>query len=55
MPFVGQELIGTAICTEMVCPGDNRPLNGLMLIPFIPLLLADQVTLRFVEVFVNET
>ena len=55
IPFVGQSLIGTVICTEIVCPGDKVPLDGLKLTPFIPLLVADQPKLRFVEEFVNET
>jgi len=42
------------ILTEIVCPGDRVPIDGLKLTPFIPLLEADQCKLRFGEVFVNE-
>lgn len=43
MPFTGQSLFGTVICTRIVCLGERVLLAGLKLMPFIPLLLADQL------------
>ena len=55
IPFVGQSLIGTVICTEIDRPGGRVPLDGLRLMPFIPLVLADQFKLTVFELLVSNT